>query len=305
MSADLSRREVLKLMAGATVAAALPLNLVAAPQTLITRPIPKSGEKLPIVGLGTSGPFRSRAGANLDNLKEVLRLFAENGGKLVDTAPSYGEAEDIIGDLVAQLGIRDKLFIATKVDGRVGPAEQFEASQKQLRTQKMELVQVHNLRNMEAAMAKLRELKKAGTIKYIGATTSNTSAFPEMEKAMREHRDLDFIQINFSLAEPEAEKTLLPLAQELKLATLINRPFTRARMFDKVEGKPLPDWAKEFGAETWGQFFLKWILGHPGVTVAIPATGNPKHVVENLHAGAGKLPDAAMRKRMADYFATL
>jgi len=302
---SLSRREVLKMMAGAAVTAALPLELGAQAKTLITRAIPKSGEKVPIVGLGTSGPFRARAGANLDNLKEVLRLFAENGGTLVDTAPSYGDAEDILGDLIGQLGIRDKLFLATKVDGRTPPAEQFKASQEKLRTKKMELVQVHNLRNMDEALKHLRELKQAGAIKYLGLTTSSTSAFPEMEEAIRATPDLDFIQINFSLDEREAENTLLPLAQELKLAVLVNRPFTRSNIFAKVRDKQLPEWAKEFEAASWGQFFLKWILAHPAVTVAIPATGNPKHVVDNLHAGAGKLPDQATRKRMAEYFATL
>jgi diketogulonate reductase-like aldo/keto reductase len=279
----------------------------AAPQPLIARAIPKSGEKIPIVGLGTyrsfdvggSGPERAAA-------KEVLRRFVEHGGKLVDSSPMYAPAEEVVGDLASELGVLDKLFMATKVwtDGREAGIAQMQESIRKMRVRRMDLMQVHNLRDLETHLTTLREWKRKGTIRYMGITHYTAGSHRQLEDALRRHRDIDFVQFNYSIAEREAEDRLLPACADLGVAVLANRPFAVGNIFSRTRGKQLPEWSRDF-ASTWGQFFLKYILGHTALTCAIPATRNPEHVVDNLGAAGGRLPDAATRRRMAEYFGTL
>jgi len=218
----------------------------------------------------------------------------------------YGRAEEVIGELTAALGIRERLFLATKVwtRGRENGIESIERSMALLRTNRIDLMQVHNLLDVHTHLATLRQWKEQGRIRYIGVTHYNSSAFPEIEKILRTEK-LDFLQINYSLMEPEAEQRVLPLAQERGVAVIVNRPFGAGDLFDKVRSKPLPGWAAEFDCRSWAQFFLKWIAAHPAVTCAIPATNKPSHLQDNLQAGTARLPDANMRRRMAELVSSL
>src|SRR5207244_11887062 len=211
-------------------------------------------------------------------LGHVLSFFIKLGGRVIDTSPMYGRAEDVIGDLTATLGIRDKFFLATKVWTRVqeNGIREMERSMVRLRTKQIDLMQVHNLVDVHTHLATLRQWKEQGRIRYVGITHYEAGAFGEMEKLMRSEK-LDFVQINYSLMEPEAEQSLLPLARERGIAVLANRPFGAGDLFDKVRSKPLPDWAAEFDCRSWAQFFLKWIVAHSAITCAIPATNKPRH----------------------------
>lgn len=303
----LSRRSMLRLLAGSAAASLLPIEMSAAPQPLISRAIPRSGEQVPIVGLGTYRSFDvGGSGAERTAAKEVLRRFVEHGGKLVDSSPMYGPAEEVVGDLAAELGVVDKLFMATKVwtDGREAGVAQMNDSLRKMRVRRMDLMQVHNLRDLETHLNTLREWKQKGTIRYMGITHYTAGSHGQLEDALRRHKDIDFVQFNYSIAEREAEARLLPACADLGVATLANRPYAVGNIFSRTRGKQAPDWAREF-APTWGQFFLKYILGHPALTCAIPATRNPEHVVDNLGAATGRLPDEKARQRMAEYFATL
>ena len=304
---EVSRREMLKLLAGTAAASVFTVDMSAAPQALITRAIPKSGEKIPIVGLGTYRSFDvGGSGSERDAAKEVLRRFVESGGKVVDSSPMYGLAEDMVGDLAAELGVVDKLFMATKVwtDGRENGIRQMQDSLRKMRVRRMDLMQVHNLRDLETHLNTLREWKQKGTIRYIGITHYTAGSHGQLEDTLRRHRDIDFVQFNYSIAEHEAEARLLPACADLGVATLANRPYAVGNIFSRTRGKQVPEWAREF-APTWGQFFLKYILGHPALTCAIPATSNPEHVVDNLGAATGRLPDEKTRKRMAEFFGAL
>ncbi len=301
-----SRRDVLRLAAGAAAVALMPPALAAAPAQLM-RKIPKSGEALPAVGLGSSRTFDvGAAAAERGAQREVLKLFVEQGGRLVDSSPMYGEAEDVIGDLAAELGITAQLFLATKVwtSGREAGIRQMEESFKLLRTKRMDLMQVHNLSDWKIQLGTLREWKAQGKIRYIGITHYTESAYDDLAKVMQSE-DIDFVQFNYSIAERAAEQRLLPLAQERRIAVLVNRPFARAGLFAKVRGKELPPWAAEIDCNSWAQFFLKFVLGHPAVTCAIPATSKAKHLLDNMQAGLGRLPDASTRERMARLVAEL
>ncbi|MDP1654305.1 MAG: aldo/keto reductase [Rhodocyclaceae bacterium] len=301
-----SRRDVLRLAAGAVTAALIPPAFAAAPSQLM-RKIPKTGEALPAIGLGSSRTFNVGTAAEARSAqREVLKLFAEQGGRVVDSSPMYGEAESVIGDLAAELGVTTRLFVATKVwtTGRDAGMRQMEESFRRLRTKQMDLMQVHNLSDWKTQLKTLREWKAQGRIRYTGITHYTESAYDELAKVMASE-DIDFVQFNYSIIERAAEQRLLPLAQEKKIAVLVNRPFARAGLFDKVSGKELPPWAAEIDCATWAQFFLKFILGHPAVTCAIPATSKPKHLLDNMQAGLGRLPDAATRERMARLIAEL
>jgi diketogulonate reductase-like aldo/keto reductase len=282
-------------------AAAKPL-LAAVPS--VSRNIPSTGEPLPVVGVGTWQAFDVRG--DTSRLRGVIKVLAEMGGRVVDSSPMYGAAESVVGELVEDLGLRDKLFFATKVwtSGRAEGIRQMETSFKRMRVQRMDLLQVHNLVDVQTHTATLHEMKAAGKARYIGITHYAASAHLEVERWLRAGR-YDFLQINYSLAERNAEKTLLPLALERQVAVIANRPFGEGAMFRKVKGKPLPPWAAELGIASWAQYFLKWIVSHPAVTCTIPGTGNPEHMKDNLGAARGPLPDAATRKRMADYFSAL
>ena len=271
---------------------------------MITRPVPKSGEEIPVIGLGTSRVFdvgaspRERA-----DVKGVLVAMVESGGRVVDSSPMYGRAEVVVGDLVAEAGLRNRLFLASKVwtEGRDAGLEQVETSLRRMHADPIDLMQVHNLVDLKTQLATLRKLKAEGRIRYVGVSHWNTSGYPQLEATLRDE-DLDFVQLNYSIVEREAEARLLPLAAERRVAVLANRPFAQGGLFDKVKGKPLPDWSASFDAASWGQFFLKFVVSHPTVTCAIPATANVGHLRDNMAAGFGRLPDQATRERMAALF---
>jgi aryl-alcohol dehydrogenase-like predicted oxidoreductase len=291
--------------AGAATAAAKPL---------LTRPIPRTGEKLAVVGLGSAIVFDIGAdAAQRAERRAVIDTLLQGGARLIDTAPSYGTAESVVGDLVADLKVRDKVFLATKVRaaGRDRAIAEMQQSQRQLRTEKIDLMQIHNVgfvdRNEVAAqLALLREWKDRGVFRYIGVTHSQSQerANEALIEIMRREK-LDFIQVNYSMAERSVEQRLLPAAAETGTAVLVNLPFARARLFRAVRGKPVPAWAAEFDATTWGQFFLKYILAAEPVNCVIPGTDKPEYMVDNLNAGRGRLPDAAMRRKMAEFIDSL
>ena len=274
---------------------------------LLTRTIPSSGESLPIVGLGTWQVFDAgNDTAARAPLKDVLKLFFAGGGRLLDSSPMYGSSESVVGDLCAELNVCAPLFIATKVwtSGRDEGIRQMETSFRRLRVKTMDLMQVHNLVDVATHTKTLLDWKAKGRVRHIGITHYTSSAYAEVEKTLKA-APYDFLQINYSLGERESEKRLLPLARERNVAVIANRPFAEGALFRKVRGKPLPDWAKEIGVESWAQYFLKWILGHPAVTCVIPGTGKAEHMADNLAAGRGVLPDEKQRQRMAAHYESL
>jgi diketogulonate reductase-like aldo/keto reductase len=281
-------------------AAVSPGNGSAAP-AILARPIPSSGEKLPAVGLGTWRTFDVGATpAERAPLRDVLARFVALGGRVIDSSPMYGTAEAVAGELAAELRLHGSLFVATKVwtTGREAGIAQMERSLRQLRVPRLDLMQVHNLVDWRTHLRTLREWKQAGRIRYVGVTHYTAGAYGELEQVLRSE-PLDFVQVNYSLAEREAERRVLPLAQERGIAVLVNRPFAEGGIFQRVRGQALPPWAADIGAQSWAQFFLKWILAHPSVTCVIPATSRLQHLEDNMTAGLGPLPDAATRERMA------
>jgi diketogulonate reductase-like aldo/keto reductase len=290
------------------IGAAFTLGLARAQgQKIMTRKIPSTGEALPAIGLGTWQVFDAGSDkAARAPLREVIAQFHKAGGKLIDSSPMYGSAESVAGDLIAELGLREQLFIATKVwtRGREEGIREMETSFKRLRVKQMDLMQVHNLLDVDVHTNTLLDWKAQKRVRYIGITHYTASAHAEVERQLKKHK-YDFLQINYSLAERDSEKRLLPFCRDNKIAVIANRPFAEGAMFRRVSGKPLPPWATEFGAASWAQFFLKWIAGHPAVTCAIPGTGKPEHIADNVAAGFGALPDEAMRKRMAEYYDSL
>ncbi|MGB8341131.1 MAG: aldo/keto reductase [Chthoniobacterales bacterium] len=305
----ITRREATRLLGGAAALTLLPISMNAAeaPNEMRKRAIPSTGEKIPVVGLGTSGTFDvGNSPDERGSLKEVLRRFVQLGGKVVDTSPMYGRAESVVGDLTSELNLRDSLFLATKVwtTGKQAGIHEMERSLARLRTKRLDLIQVHNLVDLDTQLATLRAWKVEGRIRYLGITHYNESSFPEVEKILRREK-LDFLQINYSIAERGAEKTILPLAREKSVAVLINRPFARGDLFSRLRAKPLPEWAAEFDCKSWAQFLLKWILGNAAVTCAIPATSNVAHLEDNMASGVGRLPDEKMRQRMVELVMSL
>ena len=313
-----SRRDVLALGAGFGAAAALgiapALAQTAAARPLLTRKIPRTGEPLAVVGLGTAIVFDiGNDAARRAERSAVIRTLLDGGARLIDTAPSYGTAEPVVGDLLAEMKVRDSVFVATKtrVASRDRSAAEMQRSQKQLRTEKIDLMQIHNVgfadrAEVTAQLALLREWKGRGLFRYVGVTHSQDqeNANERLIEIMRTEK-LDFMQINYSLAERSVERRLLAVAAETGTAILVNLPFARARLFRAVRGKPVPAWAAEFDATTWGQFFLKYILASDAVNCVIPGMDKPEYVVDNLNAGRGRLPDAAQRKRMVEFIDSL
>lgn len=303
----MNRRDVLKSLAAAGAGAATGAPLMGSDEgpARITRPIPKGGELIPVIGLGTSRVFDvGSSESERAAVKAVLEALVESGGRVVDTAPMYGRAEGVVGELVAAAGLRSRLFLASKVrtTGHDAGLAQLETSLKLVGAGRMDLMQVHNLVDVKTQLATLRKLKEAGRIRYVGVSHWNASGHAELEQTLRDEA-LDFVQLNYSIVEREAEARLLPLAIERRVAVLVNRPFARGDLFDRVKGKPLPDWAASFDATSWGQFFLKFVVSHPAVTCAIPATAKVEHLRDNMAAGFGRLPDQATRERMAAMFA--
>lgn len=303
----MNRRDLLKSLAAAGAGAATGALLMGSDEgpARITRPIPKGGELIPVIGLGTSRVFDvGSSESERAAVKAVLEALVESGGRVVDTAPMYGRAEGVVGELVAAAGLRSRLFLASKVrtTGHDAGLAQVETSLKLVGAGRMDLMQVHNLVDVKTQLATLRKLKEAGRIRYVGVSHWKASGHAELEKTLRDEA-LDFVQLNYSIVEREAEARLLPLAIERRVAVLVNRPFARGDLFDRVKGKPLPDWAASFDAASWGQFFLKFVVSHPAVTCAIPATAKVEHLRDNMAAGFGRLPDQATRERMAAMFA--
>jgi diketogulonate reductase-like aldo/keto reductase len=304
---SISRRDALRLLAGVGAWASMSVRSTAGAaelQPIARRPIPRTGEALPVIGIGTWQTFdvgdseRERA-----PLKEVLQGFVARGGRLVDSSPMYGRSEQVVGDLAAALGLREALFYATKIwtTGRTEGVRQMEESFRRMRVERMDLMQIHNLADWKTHTATLKAWKQADRIRYIGITHYHEGAYPELERLVRSG-DYDFLQINYSLGERAADARLLPLARETGTAVIVNRPFVEGSLFRRVRGKPLPGWAAEIDCASWAQVFLKWILGHPAVTCVIPGTANPKHLGDNMGAGLGHMPDARMRARILAEF---
>jgi diketogulonate reductase-like aldo/keto reductase len=300
-----SRREILRW--GAVATGVLLMGEPARGQARLERRIPRSGESLPAVGLGTWQVFDVAGDAReLGQARETLREFVGGGGRVVDSSPMYGSSETVTGQLAAELGVQDKLFVATKVwtSGKQAGIRQMEDSMRKLRVERLDLMQVHNLVDVQTHLATLADWKAAGRVRYVGVTHYHAGGHAELERLV--HRGgIDFVQVNYSLAEPEAGGRLLASAGEAKVAVIVNRPFAEGAMFGRVKGKTVPEWAREAGCATWAQFFLKWILAEPAVTCVIPGTRNPRHVVDNLGAMAGSPPDPALRKRMTEHYNSL
>jgi aryl-alcohol dehydrogenase-like predicted oxidoreductase len=299
-----SRRELLKAGFGVGASIFLSNTRLSAQGTSWTqRKIPSSGESLPVIGIGTARRYEAvTTEAERAPLREVLRQFKEMGGRVIDTAPSYGTAETVVGDLVAELKIRESLFIATKLGVRGGDAgiEQLEQSFKRLRTPTIDLIAVHNLQDTQTQLRTLRQWKQAGRIRYVGITTSFERQYPDFEQTMKAEA-LDFIQVDYALDNRKADHRILPLAADRGMGVMINLPFGRGRLFTAVQGKSLPPWAVEFDCASWAQFFLKYIVSHPAVTCALPGTAKVEYLVDNLGAAQGRLPDAALRRRMETF----
>jgi diketogulonate reductase-like aldo/keto reductase len=302
----MTRREATKVLGASTAGLLLSFTTsrsgaASESSTVLTRAIPSSGEKLPVIGLGTWQVFDVDLTPDKEKqLGEVLSLFVKLGGRVIDSSPMYGRSEEVIGRLATKLGRQEKLFLATKVwtSGKQAGVESMERSLSRLQTKRLDLMQVHNLVDVETQLATMRDWKAEGRVRYVGVTHYNESSFPEVEKVLQSQK-LDFLQINYSIMEREAERRILPLARDREVAVIVNRPFGGGDLFARVRSKPLPKWASEFDCRSWGQFLLKWIVAHPAVTCVVPATNKPDHVRDNLQAGLGRLPDSNTRERMS------
>ena len=307
----LTRRRYLKNSALLGAACVLPAGILQAFDNgdLITRAIPKTGEKLPIVGLGSSATFRRVAQSeDISALTDVIKTLVENGGTVFDTAPSYGASEQVSGQIAQESGLTDRIFWATKVNvaGRGGvkadvdaAREQLERSFSRIGKDPIDLIQVHNLADLPTQMPIVEELKQEGQIRYIGTTSTRTSRYPDLEKAMRDY-PIDFIGVDYAVDNRVSAERILPLAQELGIAVLVYVPFGRGRLFSRVSGLNVPDWAIEFGADSWARFFIKYIAAHPAVTCVTPATSKPGNMLDNIGAAYGQLPNEATRRKMEE-----
>lgn len=302
----ITRRRFLGASAGLAALGVIgPLPLWAAPETLIRRAIPSSGDQIPVIGLGTARTFNvSETDAQaMAPLHGVMDAFYQGGGRMVDSSPMYGNSETVVGVLARDLGIADELFMATKVwtDGAEAGIAQMQRSRERMGGGRLELIQVHNLRDLRTQLDTLKRWRDEGKVRYIGVTHSRNSAHDDLKRVV-ESEPLDFVQLNYNIAARNAERRLLPAAANQGVAVIGNEPFESGRLFSAVRGQALPDWAREAGAESWAQFFLKYIVSHPAVTCAIPATSDPKHSRDNIGACHGALPDSIQRRRMVEYF---
>lgn len=314
----ITRRQYLKLSALAGVTLAIKPGLLLAddsPRELITRVIPGTSERLPVVGLGSSASFSRIAGeGNVDRIREVLQALVEQGGRVFDTAPSYGAAEEVAGNVARNSGLAEKIFWATKLnvvprgsdEGADPEAARAQLEQSFARVGKdpVDLIQVHNMADVATQLPILREYKEQGRIRYVGVTTTSERTYGALEELMRSE-PLDFIGVDYAVDNRTMEQTIFPLAAERGIAVLVYAPFGRTRLWQQVEGRQVPDWAAEYDIATWGQFFLKFVVSHPAVTAATPATSNPKHLVDNMGAAMGRLPDEAARQRMIEHIESL
>ncbi|MBI0538318.1 aldo/keto reductase [Roseomonas sp. KE2513] len=301
-----TRRTALAALGGGLVAAALERGAAAQP-ALIRKPIPSSGEMIPVIGLGSARRYEdAKTEEDIGPLRETFRRFQALGGTVLDTSPTYGVAEPVMGGLMADLGIRSSMFVCTKVavDNKEQGREQIEQSFRNLRTDRIDLIAVHNLRDITNELATLRELKAAGRIRYVGATTSFDRQYEAFE-AMIRREALDSIQIDYALDNRNAAERIIPLARDRGMAVFINLPFGRGSVFRATQGKPLPDWAAEIDCTSWAQVMLKYIVSHEAVTCAIPGMAQARYVDDNLKAAQGRMPDAALRRRMEGYIDSL
>jgi len=302
------RRSFLKRCCGLAMALGWWPRLLAAGQAqAVRKAIPSTGEQLPVIGMGTSRTFDVGNGAQARAaLLPVLQAFFDHGGGVIDSSPMYGSSEQVIGDLLRQVNNKDALFAATKVwtYGKQDGIEQMQRSMQRMGVEVFDLMQIHNLRDWQLHLETLQDWKRQGRVRYIGITTSHGRSHEELESIL-DIEPFDFVQFSYSLGNRTVEQRLLPLAAERGIATLINRPFERGELFARAKGIPLPDWAAEFDCGSWAQFFLKFVVSHPAVTCAIPATSKLTHMVDNMGAGFGRLPDATLRRRMIDHFARL
>ncbi len=301
----LSRRNFMKhAWTGPVAVGILPRMLPAMAADVIKRAIPAGGEEIAIMGMGTSRTFTHAT--PMAQLAEVTQVFFDHGGQMIDSSPMYGPAEGIVGELLKTMQNSAGLFAATKVwtDGRAAGRDQMNESMQLMGVETMDLMQIHNLRDWKIHLRTLRDWKEQGRIRYLGITTSHGRFHEELEAIMKTE-PLDFIQLSYNIANRTTDARLLPLALDRGIATIINRPYQRGDLFRRVRGKPLPDWVGEIDCASWGQFFLKFIAGHPAVTCIIPATTKVKHMLDNMAGGKGRVPDAAMRERMINYLETL
>jgi aryl-alcohol dehydrogenase-like predicted oxidoreductase len=304
---NISRRDLIKWSAGASLAAAGGWShLLADPGPLIKTTIPSSGQQIPAIGIGTVS-FRGEPGsAAVQGIRETLDVFQRAGGRLIDTSPNYGNSEEVLGHLMKDLGIRDELFIATKVDREEKDAgiSRMDSSFGRLGGDQIDLMQVHNLRGTDIQLETMNAWKEQGRFRYVGITTHTSRQYEDFERSMRKHK-LDFIQVNYSLADRGANERILPLAQDSGVAVLVNRPFGKGRLFQAVGDRPLPDWAADIDAQSWGQVFLKYVVSHPAATIPIPGTSKPHHAADNMGALTGRLPDQDLRVEMERFMDAL
>ena len=274
-------------------------------KVMLTKPIPTTGEAVPVIGMGTWQTFDvGTAAAERKPLAEVLSEFSLAGGRLIDSSPMYGNSEAVVGDLSAKLGLRQKLFIATKVwiEGAAAGVRQMEESMKKLRADPIDLMQVHNLVDVDTQLHTLGEWQRQGRVRYVGVTHYTAAAYDAVAKVITSHK-LDFLQLNYSVKEREAEQRLLPLAKDRGLAVIANRPFAGGELFRRLASKPVPGWAAEIDCSSWSQIMLKFVISHPAITCAIPATSRVEHLRDNMQGGLGRLPDAKLRTLIADELA--
>jgi len=299
---SLSKRDLLRFLGLSSIATSINFTSLLSRELMVKRMIPSSQELLPVIGLGTSRVFDVEPKEALLGIrKKILEILIMNGGSMIDTSPMYGMAEEITGIITKELNINNEFFFATKVwtNGDAEGKKQISSSFKKINTAKIDLIQIHNLKDWKTHIKTLRELKDEGKIKYIGITHYKASAFNAMENIIKKE-SIDFAQFNYSLGEREAENRLLPLCQDMNIATIINRPFMRGKLFKEVKNKALPDWSRDFNINSWAQYFLKFILANPAVTNIIPATSKPKNMIDNVMGGYSPIPEKRLQERMME-----
>lgn len=305
-SAKISRRQFISLAGALGVGWTLPSGVFAAPGQIL-KTIPKTGEKLPVIGMGTSRTFDASGDTELlARLQQVTQLFFNLGGGMIDSSPMYGSAQQVIGQLLPKVKGEKNLFAATKVwiDGEEEGIEQMEQSRQLWGISTFDLMQIHNLVDWETHLGTLKQMKADGKIRYIGITTSHGRFHSQLTNILKKH-DFDFVQMTYNIGNRDVESPLLSIAHDRGIAVIINRAYQRGDLFGQVKGKPLPAWAAEFDCTSWGQYFLKFVVSHPAVTCAIPATTKVNHLKDNMQAGRGRLPTAKQRKKMVKYFESI